>query len=107
MTTRFLAAGWEFEVFASLAPLKEQPAIRHFEVEKRLLALGGKDFRHEFLERKRKGLKTEPAFAQVLGLLGNRYQQMLTMDALTDRELASLSKRAGFQPQSEREDDEC
>ena len=75
---------------------REERGWRHFEIERRLLALGGAPFRHAVMERRRKGAKTEPAFADSLHLNGNPYVALLKIDACDDRELSRLLAKNGF-----------
>lgn len=46
--------------------------------EWKILAEKGDSFKQKILELKRSGIKTEPAFAQMLGLKGDPYQAVLT-----------------------------
>ncbi|MGG6896196.1 DUF4269 domain-containing protein [Rhizobium sp. BR 315] len=94
--SRFRAQGWVFEIFGSSVPIEDQRAMRHFEIERRLLDLGGARFRQAIIERRRAGQKTEPAFAALLGLGGNPYETMLEIGALTDKDLILLLGRSGF-----------
>ena len=96
IVTRFHASGWEFEIFASPGALATQTAIRHFDVEERLLRLGGKAFRRAIVDQKLSGQKTEPAFSTLLELDGNPYQKLLDIAELDDRELLDLLHRCGF-----------
>ena len=86
----FAAHGWAFEVFGQALPVAEQVGWRHFAVERRLLALGGAALRGAVLRRRRAGLKTEPAFADVLRLAGDPYQALLGLEHRTDDALASM-----------------
>ncbi|MCB4767600.1 DUF4269 domain-containing protein [Ancylobacter sp. Lp-2] len=92
----FTAAGWPFEVFAAPRPVLDQAGWRHFRVEQRLLALGGEGLRAAVMMQRRAGLKTEPAFAAVLGLPGDPYAAMLGLFGVDDEELRRLLGRAGF-----------
>lgn len=84
-TTRQGAAIWvnfdldsfEVEIFGQNIPVTEQHAYRHLCIEAALLEHYGADFRMAVLELKRRGVKTEPAFAQVLGLSGDPYEALL------------------------------
>lgn len=89
VVARFDWQGWPFEVFGSTQPVREQRGWRHFEVERRLLALGGERLRAAVLAERRAGLKTEPAFARVLGLTGDPYEALLALQSLADRDLAA------------------
>lgn len=92
----FAAHGWAFEVFGQALPVAEQLGWRHFAVERRLLALGGAALREAVLRRRRAGLKTEPAFADVLRLAGDPYQALLGLEHRTDEALASMLAAAAF-----------
>ena len=89
VVARFDWQGWPFEIFGSPQPVREQRGWRHFEIERRLLALGGEPLRAAALSERRAGLKTEPAFARVLGLAGDPYEALLTLQRLPDRDLAA------------------
>ena len=80
----FVAEGWRFEIFGDSRPLKEQPAYRHFLVERRLLRLGGRLLKRAVMEARAGGLKTEPAFAHVLQLSGDPYEAILALQRETD-----------------------
>lgn len=87
---RFERHGWAFEVFGSPRPVREQAAWRHLEVEARLLRLGGEDLRRSILARRAAGMKTEPAFADLLGLPGNPYETLLALHPRSEQELREL-----------------
>lgn len=86
----FSAFGWPFEIFGARQPVAEQAGWRHFDVERRLLQLGGEALRRTVLELRRAGLKTEPAFCRALGLDGDPYARLLELQARDDRALAAL-----------------
>lgn len=90
----FRHAGWPFEIFGEPLRLSEQAGWRHFEVERRLLALGGEALRARILAAREAGLKTEPAFAAVLGLEGNAYRAMLDIAGFGDAQLRMLVEKA-------------
>lgn len=75
---RFEAAGFEFEVFGQSIPVEQQYGYRHLCVEHRILKEQGPDFRARIRALKQQGIKTEPAFAQLLGLAGDPYEALLT-----------------------------
>lgn len=66
-----------FEIFAQDRHPVEQVGYRHFQIEERLLKLGGKSFFEKVKALRLKGLKTEPAFAEALGLSGDPYKELL------------------------------
>ncbi|MCJ8157464.1 DUF4269 domain-containing protein [Sphingomonas sp. LaA6.9] len=92
----FSAHGWMFEIFGSAQPVAEQPGWLHFQVEKRLLALGGQAFHAKVMAARHAGTKTEPAFAAALALPGNPYDALAALHPAPDDELALLIARAGF-----------
>lgn len=96
VVVRFLSAGWPVEIFGSPLPVADQPGWRHFDVERRLLALGGPAFRQHVVRARDRGLKTEPAFAAVLGLAGDPYAAMLAAADLDDEGLRRLLGAAGL-----------
>ncbi len=71
--------GFPFEVVAQPIPVTEQVAYRHMINEWRVLQQKGDTFRRGIIELKKKGLKTEPAFARLLGLEGDPYEAMLNV----------------------------
>ncbi|MDG3443830.1 DUF4269 domain-containing protein [Nitrospirillum amazonense] len=97
---RFRAHGWAFEVFGSPEPVEMQAGWRHFMVEARLLSLGGPALRAAVMAARLDGLKTEPAFAQVLKLRGDPYAALLLLAAAPEDRLSALVAAAGFIPAS-------
>lgn len=85
----FVSHDWEIELFCQTLPIKEQHGVRHFLIEKRLLA-AEPQLRDKVLQGKRAGQKTEPAFASLLMLDGDPYEAMLALENYSDRELAQL-----------------
>jgi Domain of unknown function (DUF4269) len=69
--------GFPFEIVAQRIPVIEQVAYRHMVNEWKILKEKGDAFRRGVMELKRKGLKTEPAFARLLGLEGDAYKHLL------------------------------
>ena len=90
---RFFAFGWEVELFASREPVRQQAGYRHFVLEQRLLALGGEAFFNEIFALRQAGLKTEPAFARRLGIDGDPYLGLLSLETADDRRLLALIER--------------
>ncbi|UXR65949.1 VOC family protein [Bdellovibrio bacteriovorus] len=76
-----------FEIFAQPTPTSHQTANRHFLVEERLLCLGGAAFHGKIQELRKQGLKTEPAFAAALGLGGDAYAELLSLQKLSESQL--------------------
>ncbi|SDC53985.1 DUF4269 domain-containing protein [Pedobacter soli] len=77
--TNFFMAGFEFEIFGQAIPATQQNAFRHMLIEHQILLEKGEVFRQEIIRLKNKGIKTEPAFAQLLGLKGDPYEALLRL----------------------------
>ncbi|WP_343533531.1 DUF4269 domain-containing protein [Pedobacter sp.] len=75
----FKLDNFEIEVFGQNIPTQQQNAYRHMLTEHQILQEKGEDFRLKVVELKRKGYKTEPAFAKLLDLIGNPYQALLDL----------------------------
>lgn len=67
------------EVFLQPVPTRRQAAYIHLVNEYRVLQEKGDTFRDQVLQLKMSGLKTEPAFAKLLGLSGDPYDAMLQL----------------------------
>jgi len=65
------------ELFGQNRPVREQEAYRHLITEEALLVKYGEPLRREVRLLKQQGIKTEPAFAQALGLPGDPYEALL------------------------------
>lgn len=94
----FHAHGWAFEIFAAAVPVREQAGWRHFDVERRLLALGGAPLWGAVMAERRRGLKTEPAFAAALGLGGDPFAALLDLQRQPDGTVRRILLDAGFAP---------
>jgi Domain of unknown function (DUF4269) len=92
----FEAAGWRIQLYGEAIPVEQQRGWRHFAVERRLLALGGHGFRAAVLALRQRGMKTEPAFAAVLGLGGDPYVALLDLGEQGDQPLISVLLAQGF-----------
>lgn len=73
----FWTDDFEIEIFGQNIPSKEQNAFKHMLIEHQILQEKGNGFKQKIIELKRQGLKTEPAFAQLLELAGNPYEELL------------------------------
>lgn len=69
--------GFEFEVVAQPVPVTKQVAYRHMIIEWKILEEKGPVFKEKVMSLKNAGVKTEPAFAQLLGLEGEPYVAVL------------------------------
>ena len=85
----FVAMDWEIEIFCQQPATENQLGVRHFRIEEKLLALRP-HLREQIVDLKQGGMKTEPAFARVLGLTGDPYQALLHLEALSDEQLEDL-----------------
>lgn len=72
----FTFENMDFELFAQPIPVVKQNAYRHMIIEHHLLVTHP-HIRDEIIHLKKQGLKTEPAFAKVLGLAGDPYEELL------------------------------
>ncbi|KAA0766516.1 DUF4269 domain-containing protein [Bacillus sp. SH5-2] len=70
--------GFEFGLFAQPKPVRNQNAYKHMIVEHMLL-MEHPHIREEVILLKEKGLKTEPAFAQVLNIDGDPYEGLILL----------------------------
>ena len=77
----------ELEVFGQALPTAQQHGWRHLLVEHAVLVAGGEAWRAAVRALKQQGLKTEPAFAQLLGLPGDPYAALLALEGLPATEL--------------------
>lgn len=91
---RFSHRGERIELFAQSCPSERQDAYRHMVAEWRLLCLGGDRLRRRILSLKRRGWKTEPAVASLLGLDGDPFLAVLGLENLSDDDLSSLIDKA-------------
>ncbi|RZK43566.1 MAG: DUF4269 domain-containing protein [Pedobacter sp.] len=73
----FIAGTFEFEIFGQNVPTPQQNAYLHMLIEYKILEEKGETFRKKIIGLKRSGLKTEPAFAQLLQLEGDPYTSLL------------------------------
>lgn len=76
---KFATENFELEIFGQDKPSAEQNAYQHMLIEYRVLKEKGAAFRAEILKLKAQGLKTEPAFAKLLGLQGNPFDELLKL----------------------------
>jgi Domain of unknown function (DUF4269) len=93
LVCNFEVEGIEIEIYASRENTYLSNGYRHMLIEHRLLLLGGESFRNNIINLKNSGLKTEPAFAKLLGLKGNPYEELLILEKYSDEEIIKKIKR--------------
>lgn len=86
------------QIFAQPKPVKEQNAYRHMIIEARLLSIGGKTSKLEIQNLKKRGFKTEPAFAKYFCLPGDPYESLLDLANISDEMLKQ--KLQNFSPRT-------
>lgn len=94
LLAKFVLRSWKFELFVQNLPVEHQYGWRHFVAERRLLEMGGPNFRRAVMRQRHEGLKTEPAFAAVLGLMGDPYQAIAELCDAPTFELSRLLQKA-------------
>lgn len=91
----FTWRGCPIEVFGQRIPVPGQHGYRHLLIEQRVLTLGEEEIREHILALRRAGSKTEPAFAECLGLAGDPYESLLQVENWSDAAvIASLHASA-------------
>ncbi len=75
----FDGKNFKIEIFGQNIPSEKQNAYRHMLIEHKLLKENGIKFKNEIIKLKKNGLKTEPAFAKLLGITGNSYDELLKL----------------------------
>lgn len=80
IVANFFKDGFEIELFGQNIPTKQQLGYRHMLVEFKLLEKYGEQLRQEIIELKKKGYKTEPAFALALDIKGDPYKELLKFE---------------------------
>ena len=68
---------FSIEIFGQNIPTQEQMAYKHMMIEYEILKKMGTIFKENIRMLKRKGIKTEPAFAELLGISGDPYEELL------------------------------
>lgn len=71
-----------FELFVQNIESVKQKAYRHFLAEEKLLKYKSAEFKEKILRIRSKGVKTEPAFAQALGVDGNPFEELLKIQTM-------------------------
>ncbi|WP_411824506.1 DUF4269 domain-containing protein [Leptospira sp. 'Mane'] len=81
-----------YEIFSQKIKPGNQKGFLHMVLEKRFLDLADSDFKNQIIEKKKQGIKTEPAFCEVLGLEGDPYQTLLDLGNSSDEKLVEILK---------------
>ncbi|MFX3675171.1 MAG: DUF4269 domain-containing protein [Paenisporosarcina sp.] len=68
--------GFEFELFGQFQPVYRQFAFLHMIIEQNLLE-ENPSLRQEVIRLKQNGLKTEPAFCEILEIKGDPYENLI------------------------------
>ncbi len=76
----FSYKGRKIEIFGQNIPTYKQNSFRHMLIERQILQEKGTEFKNQIVELKKQGIKTEPAFAKLLGLEGDPYFELLKLD---------------------------
>lgn len=96
IVVNFSYKGFLFELFGQPVPITEQNAYKHMVIEYRILQFAGPKAKREIRKRKQQGRKTEPAFAEWLGLDGNPYDVLLEMAEWEDERLNHFLEKEGL-----------
>ncbi|MCX3065946.1 DUF4269 domain-containing protein [Cetobacterium somerae] len=92
----FFIENMEIEIYASKLISTKTNGYRHMIVENRLLKFANLKFKEKIVSLKRAGIKTEPAFAKLLELNGNPYEELLNFEFLSNREIVKKLKELGY-----------
>lgn len=90
---QFRTPNFILEIFGQATPIHQQYAYRHMLIEHEILMREGAAFREEIRRLKRAGIKTEPAFAQLLGLTGDPYEALLAYENTMTRHMDDMTIR--------------
>lgn len=74
----FVLDHFPVEIFAQAIPVQKQYGYRHMCIEYQILKEKDAAFKAEIIALKQAGMKTEPAFAHLLGLTGDPYESLFT-----------------------------
>jgi len=77
---KFKFNNFDFEIFAQNLPTEKQDAYKHMLIEYQILNNNDSAFKEKIIALKTKGIKTEPAFAQLLQLKGDPYIELLKIE---------------------------
>ncbi len=94
IVAQFFHDSWEYEIFGQNLPVERQAAFRHLVQIDRVLGLGKVSWREAIRTLKLGGMKTEPALARCLGMGGDPYEAVLSLEDLSDHDLIAVMSRA-------------
>lgn len=77
ITVNFFVDDFEIEIYGQPMPSERQNGYLHMVVEWEILQRSSPQFREEIINLKKTDIKTEPAFAKLLGLEGDPYISLL------------------------------
>lgn len=77
LVCNFVAEDLQIEIFVQNIPKNRQNGYLHMLKEYEILQSKGNLFRSEIIKLKKNGIKTEPAFCQLLNVKGNSYIELL------------------------------
>lgn len=90
LVARFETRAWPVELFCQPIPVAAQYGWRHFAVEARALHAGGAALAKAVRRLKRGGHNTEAAFCELLGIAGDPFRSLLTLEGLSEEDLFTL-----------------
>ncbi|OYT14881.1 MAG: diadenosine tetraphosphate hydrolase [Bacteroidetes bacterium 4572_77] len=76
----FTSTHFEIEIFAQSIPIEQQNAYKHMLIEHEILQKKGSDFRKSIIALKHQGYKTEVAFAKLLDINGDAFEELLKFE---------------------------
>lgn len=76
----FWFEGFEIEIYSQNKPTQQQMGYLHMLKEYEILQANSNAFKKQIIALKQQGIKTEPAFAQLLNLEGNPYEALLNYE---------------------------
>ncbi|RHX81209.1 DUF4269 domain-containing protein [Leptospira yasudae] len=96
IVVRFYTREFAYEIFGQRIPVIDQMGLVHLQVEHKILSIAGTRFRDNIRVLKRKGLKTEHAFCDLLGIKGSPYQTIFDLRLFSDEELRNFVLTSEF-----------
>jgi len=94
MIASFFVDEISFEIFCQQIQSVKQKAYKHFLAVERILKYAGPSFAELVLQERLRGTKTEAAFAKILRLEGNPFDEMSRLQYLSRTEILQHIKRA-------------